>query len=183
MKLKIVSLLFLTLTLALLILGITQPMISIKLSYIIDSSFKNFSGDIFNTSRSILDTSQNLIENNRYFVGIMILSFSCLVPLLKTLMILSLHSKKLSNNSVKKLLSLISKWSMADVFVVAIFLVFLATDGVNELKNESLSVMGMSLQISVKAIMQSELLNGFYYFTAYCLLSMIHTQFMKKIAY
>ena len=84
---------------------------------------------------------------------------------------------------IKKVLGLISKWSMADVFVVAIFLVFLATDGANELQNQSLSVMGLSVNIAVKAIMTSELLNGFYYFTGYCLLSILHTQFMKKIAY
>lgn len=183
MKLKVASIIFLLITLTLLVMGVSQPMISIKLSYIIESTFKNFSGDIFNTSRSILETSENLIKNDRIFVGIMILSFSCLIPLIKTLMILSLHSKKLSNKTVKRILGLISKWSMADVFVVAIFLVFLATDGVNELQNESLSVMGLSVNIAVKAIMESELLNGFYYFTAYCLLSMIHTQFMKKIAY
>lgn len=183
MKLKIVSLLFLCITLVLLVLGVSEPMISIKLSYIIESNFKNFSGDIFNTSRSILDTSKNLIDNGRMFVGIMILSFSCLIPLIKTLMILSLHSQKLSNKSVKKILGLISKWSMADVFVVAIFLVFLATDGVSQLENESFSIMGFAVSISVKAIMQSELLNGFYYFLAYCLLSILHTQFMKKVAY
>lgn len=183
MKLKIASIIFLFITLGLLIMGITQPMISIKLSYIIESSFKNFSGDIFNTSRSILETSENLIKNKRVFVGIMILTFSCIIPLIKTLMILSLHSQKLSNKMIKKVLGLISKWSMADVFVVAIFLVFLATDGVNELQNQSLSVMGLSVNIAVKAIMTSELLNGFYYFTGYCLLSILHTQFMKKIAY
>ena len=183
MKLKIASIVFLLLSLTLLVLGVSQPMISIKLSYIIESSFKTFNGDIFNTSRSILETSENLIKNNRIFVGLMILTFSCIVPLIKTLMILSLHSPKLSNKNVKKVLGLISKWSMADVFVVAIFLVFLATDGVNELQNESFSVMGMSVSIAVKAMMQSELLNGFYYFTAYCLMSIVHTQFMKKIAY
>jgi len=181
--LRVISIFFVFVGLVLLYFGITESMINITLSYFIDAGIKSFEGTIFSTSRSILETSKNLIENDKVFVGIMILSFSCIVPFIKTILILSLHSKKLSNQKVKTILNAISKWSMADVFVVAIFLVFLATDGVNTLQEEQFSMIGMSLNVKVNALMTSEFQNGFYYFLSYCLLSIAHTQFMKKIAY
>jgi paraquat-inducible protein A len=181
--LRAVSLIVLLTSLVLLYFGITESMINIDLSYFIDAKIKSFEGNIFNTSRSILQTSQHLIDTDKVFVGIMILTFSCFIPLIKTLMILSLHSKKLSNQKVKKILNAISKWSMADVFVVAIFLVFLATDGVSQLQQEQFSMLGMSLDVKFKVIMTSQFENGFYYFLSYCLISIAHTQFMKKIAY
>lgn len=181
--LRFISLIFVFLGLVLLYFGVTESMINITLNYFIDAGIKTFEGTIFSTSRSILETSKNLINNDKIFVGIMILTFSCIVPLIKTLLLLSLHSKKLSNKKIKVILNAISKWSMADVFVVAIFLVFLATDGVNTLQEEKFSMIGMSLNVKVNALMTSEFQNGFYFFLSYCLVSIAHTQFMKKIAY
>ncbi|MEO0779788.1 MAG: paraquat-inducible protein A, partial [Bacteroidota bacterium] len=53
----------------------------------------------------------------------------------------------------------IGKWSMADVFVVGVFLAFLATRS-----NENIN---------------AALHPGFYYFLAYCLISLLAIQVMK----
>jgi len=54
--------------------------------------------------------------------------------------------------------SAIGKWSMADVFVVGVFLAYLATAS-----EESIS---------------AEVFDGFYYFTAYCIISILGIQIM-----
>ena len=53
----------------------------------------------------------------------------------------------------------IGKWSMADVFVVGVFIAYLSTKS-----NEAIS---------------AELYEGFYYFTGYCLISLAAIQAMK----
>jgi paraquat-inducible protein A len=53
---------------------------------------------------------------------------------------------------------MISKWSMADVFVVGVFLSFLATRSNKDIN--------------------AWLHDGFYFFLAYCLISILATQIM-----
>ena len=61
-----------------------------------------------------------------------------------------------NSGALYKFVGLIGKWSMADVFVVGVFLAFLATKN-NEAINAELEI-------------------GFYYFTAYCIVSIIGIQ-------
>jgi len=58
-----------------------------------------------------------------------------------------------------KFVAIISKWSMADVFVVGVLLATLATT-------------------SEDAI-EAHLHEGFYYFAAYCIISILAAQIMK----
>jgi uncharacterized paraquat-inducible protein A len=53
----------------------------------------------------------------------------------------------------------ISKWAMCDVFVVGVYVAYLSSKATE----------GMDAQIR----------SGFYWFTAYCLLSLLSLQFMK----
>ncbi len=58
----------------------------------------------------------------------------------------------------------ISKWSMADVFLIGVFIAFLAANSIDQSKDV--------LQV------QATLGTGFYYFLGYCLLSILSSQFL-----
>jgi len=99
-------------------------------------------------------------ENNNALVAFLILLFSIIVPIFKAVSLLAvILIKKLRNHSrLHKFIALISKWSMADVFVVGIFIAFLSTQS-----NEAL---------------EAKLGTGFYWFLAYCLISIAASQVM-----
>jgi len=116
---------------------------------------------LYESTQSILKTIETLYTNNNQLVAILILLFSVIVPILKAIILLVvLFLKNLSSR--KKLFDfvrVIGKWSMADVFVVGIFLAFLATQS-----NDGF---------------HAEIHAGFYYFLAYCLISLVAIQVMK----
>lgn len=116
--------------------------------------------ELYNETQSILKTIGTLHENGSTFVAGLILLFSVIVPVLKALMLISiLFIKNLRKSKLLyRFVGLIGKWSMADVFVVGVFLAFLATKN-NEAINARLEV-------------------GFYWFTAYCIISVIAIQVM-----
>lgn len=110
------------------------------------------------TTQSILNTIQTLYKNNNSLVANLILLFSVIVPILKaTVLLLILFIKKIpQRKNLQKLVAIISKWSMADVFIVGVFLAFLAT----------------SSDDSIDAKLEV----GFYYFLAYCIISILAAQ-------
>ncbi|MBX2847842.1 MAG: paraquat-inducible protein A [Acidiferrobacterales bacterium] len=114
--------------------------------------------ELYEATQSIIQTIQTLFQNQNYLVAWLILLFSVVVPLLKIgLLLLVLVVKDFSGRTqVLKFVAAIGKWSMADVFVVSIFMAYLATKS-----NEAVS---------------ATLHSGFYYFTAYCVLSIVGTQ-------
>src|SRR5438552_1315947 len=66
-----------------------------------------------------------------WFVGVLVLMFSVVFPILKLLSLgFCLHKPALLRNRVVKFIALdSSKWSMADVMVLAIFMTFVAFNG------------------------------------------------------
>ena len=94
-------------------------------------------------------------------MSFLIALFSVAVPFAKATLILLVQFKKdMANRSlISKLIKSIGKWSMADVFVVAIFIVLQSAK-----TNESFIV---------------EVHSGFYIFTAYCLVSLAGIQLMN----
>ena len=69
-----------------------------------------------------------LFEKQEYVVGAVILLFSVLLPLIKSLglILLSMRENLPWASSIVKFFRFIGKWSMVDIFVVATFLVYLA---------------------------------------------------------
>ena len=118
----------------------------------------------FDKTNSILSTARELYENNHAPVAGLILLFSVGIPLLKILLLVGAHLPV--RDSIKRRLlwasSVTSKWSMADVFVVAIFVAYLAANGIKESR--------------ALVDFKSELGVGFYYFLAYCVVSIVATQ-------
>ena len=75
-----------------------------------------------------------------------------------------------------RLLELLGKWSMADVFVVAVFLAILSTNHASTESKQQLTIFAFKLDLLVSSETLSNAGVGFYYFTAYCLLSLLGTQ-------
>jgi len=110
-------------------------------------------------SKGIVGTIIHLFSVN-VFLAIMIGLFSVIIPLCKILLsCLALFHKR--GNRIVKFLKAIGKWSMADVFVVAILLSYFALN---------------SYDTSTRRIE-----HGVYFFSAYCILSFFATELIKKI--
>lgn len=118
----------------------------------------------FDKTQSIIGTAHDLYQQGHSLVAMLIVFFSVIVPLIKALLLLSL----LLPFSLDKKLALlwvsngISKWSMTDVFVIAIFVAFLAGNGLQGDRNL------VDFEASIG--------NGFWFFLGYCVVSIAGTQ-------
>ena len=123
--------------------------------------------EVFEKTRSILGTMHSLIENGHVVVGVLIGFFAVIIPSLKILLILLalLQSETQFKNKLLNISSLLSKWSMSDVFVMAFIITFMAINA-----NEG----------AIEAVqMQAQLQSGFYFFAGYCILAIAAGQLME----
>jgi len=120
-------------------------------------------------------TVSELWKDQRLLVAALIFAFSVCIPLLKTILVCIAYFTK-SMQVEKRLIHFvgaIGKWSMADVFVVAIFLAIMSTNHADTSNSEQFNVFGFNIALDISTQTLSAAGNGFYYFTAYCLLSLI----------
>jgi len=138
--------------------GLTKPILSIEIG--VDLPIVG-SLNLHNTKQSILGTIETLYRNNNALVAFLILLFSVIVPLIKAIILLSilLFKRMKGRVALHRFVSMIGKWSMADVFVVGIMLAFLATRSDDNI--------------------HAQLHDGFYWFLAYCIISIISFQIMR----
>ncbi|MGS0534450.1 paraquat-inducible protein A [Pseudoalteromonas sp. SaAl2] len=183
--------------LALLIPGVTQPVLTLEgkidksqlaktgIAMIADEGDRNtrnmlmmassmlgldkLEGEIsaYQKTRSIWGTVNELADNKNYLVAVLVAFFSIVIPTLKLLM--QLIYIFLPANNIKHMLGQLiqglSKWSMVDVFVIALIVSYLAgnADGqMGELIN-----------------MHAEFGAGFWYFTGYCLFAIAASSLIK----
>lgn len=126
--------------------------------------------DAFEKTQSIIGTANELYQHGYTVVAMLIMIFSLVIPMIKGFILLNLllpirHTMK------QKLLWIsngISKWSMTDVFVIAIFVAFLAGNGLQGDRN--------------LVDFEASLGNGFWYFLGYCLVSIAGTQLLSSTA-
>jgi hypothetical protein len=108
-------------------------------------------------SKSIISTLMKMFDSQQYGIATIILLFTVITPIIKTLLLLTMSFQENLHLSSKRIgfLSTIGKWSMLDVFVVAIVVTY----------------------FSMKANGQTDanLQIGVYYFSIYVILSMICT--------
>jgi len=191
-KLNTVSLIVLmSTTLILLVTGIILPMLDIeakivKLYFIILDQPVIFENQIlFFESKSISDLVELLIHSDKLkmiFVGILLVMFSVIFPTLKLISTaLYFYSKSvIGNNPITRFFALKStKWSMADVFVVSIFMAYLGLDGVisSELKHlENKSVD----PINIITTNGTHLEVGFFLFFGFVLTSFVLAHLVEK---
>ena len=135
--------------------GLMFPMLTIKVGTVLPLIGAL---ELYEATQSIVQTIENLFANKNHLVAWLILIFSVVIPILKVaiLLIVLLFRNNQWREPFFNFVAVIGKWSMADVFVVSIFMAYLATQS-----NEAVS---------------ATLHEGFYYFTAYCVLSILGTQ-------
>lgn len=108
-------------------------------------------------SKSIISALQNIFQSEKYFIASIILLVTVITPIIKSilLVLISYKDKFHWSQKSKKFLTHVGKWSMLDVFVVAIIVTFFSMNAKGQTD--------ASLQI------------GIYYFSLYVVLSMICT--------
>ncbi len=106
-------------------------------------------------SKGILGSISKLYAGDNITVALVLLVFSVLVPLLKTLSLLfvSVYESSPFATGVVRFFRHLGKWSMLDVFVVALLLVYLTSNQ--------------------QDVSRAEAEIGLYFFLAYVLLSMV----------
>lgn len=178
-------------SLVLLFLGVFLPMIVIdarisELNFAFMGETIQFKDQVlFYRSKSITEVVDLLISQNRwdlFFVGGLVFLFSVLFPVSKLISSLFyIYSNKLKNNRVIKwFVFKTGKWSMADVFVIALFMAYLGFDGlINEQLNEFQSITKSAGALTMN---NSGLLFGFYAFTGFVIFSLFISQKIKKIS-
>jgi len=177
-KLRSVSLFVLSATsLSLLAPGLLLPMLDIeakisKLYFTILDKPLTFTNQIlFYKSKSISDLVELLLESDELkmvFVGILLIMFSVIFPTLKLLSTyLYFYSRSfIGNNALVRFFALKStKWSMADVMVVSIFMAYLGLDGV--IDSELNRLVKESEPINVITTNGTDLQVGFFLFLGF----------------
>lgn len=181
------SMLHLVLTLLnflLLIPGVTLPIYGVSITTRVEAAIlaTPIEVTVFEQTRSILGTVQELWQTSDYLVSFLILFFSVIVPLAKASVLLA--SLYVASTGLKQRLTwvvdVIGKWSMADVFVVAVFLAFLATRDQAQANAFSVPFFLQQIDVGMETQLTSTLGPGFYYFLAYCLFSILWTQLLRQ---
>ena len=135
-----------------LLFGLTTPILMVTIHKEVA-----YLGDIVLSfeSKGVIGSIEKLFESGDVVVAIVILLFSVVTPVIKvlSLLIVSIFMESDFAHGIVKFFKMIGKWSMVDVFVVAVFLVYLTAN-----KGE---------------ISRAEVEVGFYFFLAYVIVSML----------
>ncbi|WP_042144541.1 MULTISPECIES: paraquat-inducible protein A [unclassified Pseudoalteromonas] len=166
------------LAIALFIPGIYFPMFSLNMDMAVNVANTSLTSDLVNKQLSLIETIQELYQDDRMFVALLILLFSICIPLIKTLLVSFAYFKRntVLEAKIYEFVSKIGKWSMADVFIVAIFLAVLSTNHAETANNQALVIFGFQMELMISSRTLSAVGQGFYYFVGYCLLSLLATQ-------
>ncbi|WP_420571990.1 paraquat-inducible protein A [Kordia sp.] len=172
-----------------LVLGVFLPMIAIDAR--ISSMDLQLMGEsisftdqvLYYKSKSIMEVSSVMLSQGKIkvlLVGILVVLFSVIFPISKLISsILYVYKPSLKNNKIIRFLVFKSgKWSMADVMVVAIFMAYIGFTGII---SSQLGQLENSIQdLEILTTNKSELLNGFFFFMGFVILSIFISQSLQK---
>ena len=119
--------------------------------------------EVYNQTRSILGSVKNLYEVGSTTAATLILLFSVIVPVTK--MLLVAWAVSMADPARRRTLTFvetIAKWSMADVFAVALFITYLAALATQTVSGVSSPIIAFDATFGP----------GFYWFAAYCVVSL-----------
>ncbi len=170
--------------------GITTPMIDLEAR--IDLLTLKLMGEdvifrdniIFFQSKSITDVVRILIEEGSLrmiFVGILVFTFSIIFPGGKLIssLLYSYHVGNLRENRLIRFFVIKSgKWSMADVFVVAIFMAYIGFNGIIGSQLDQLTQAARPVEIFTTN--GTRLLGGFYLFLIFCISSLLLSEMITR---
>jgi hypothetical protein len=138
---------------------------------------------VYFQSKSVLEVFHTLITAGRpdmWVVGVLVLMFSIVFPVLKifTLTFCLYNPALLRRNRVARFFGLeSSKWSMADVMALAIFMSFVAFNGLVANTMGGLKETGADIVIPTDS---SKLLPGYYLFIGFCLASLFLSKKLER---
>lgn len=120
--------------------------------------------EVYRKSSSVLGTVQTLLDKGYAAVAGLVALFSVVIPVLKNSLLVAaifLAGRPLGSR-LAAISSAVAKWSMADVFLVSLFVGFLAFNATS----------AMDGVLELNAVLET----GFYWFTGYCLVSLLTGQ-------
>jgi len=168
--------------LAMLAGGVLSPMLEVEVrvtrldATLLGTPIEFRDQSLYYRSKTVLEVCQTLIEMGRpemTLVGVLVILFSVVFPVLKMLALGAciIRPALLRTNRLVRLLAFeLSKWSMADVMVLAIFMSFVAFNGVVAGALDGLHAMPNIQQVSFPTN-ASRILPGYYLFVGFCVSS------------
>jgi hypothetical protein len=176
---------------AMLVGGVLSPMLEVEVritrldATLLGSPIEFREQSLYYRSKTVLEVSRSLFEMHRpamSLVAVLVILFSVVFPALKmlALSVSVIRPSLLRDSRTVKLLAFeLSKWSMADVMVLAIFMSFVAFNGVIES-----GVGGMRSAPAVQQLViptnSSTILPGFYLFIGFCLASIYLSKKLER---
>jgi hypothetical protein len=129
--------------------------------------------EVYRQERSIVGAVRNLYQVGSPFAATLILLFSVVVPATKAALVMFAASVRdaAQRARITRFVEAIAKWSMADVFVVALFITYLAAQATQ-------ASGGAAPLVAFDASFGP----GFYWFAAYCLFSLASQQYAARLA-
>ncbi len=133
--------------------------------------------EVYQQTRSIVSSVDRLYEVGSPVPATLILLFSVVVPLSKAALVASalFMADAVRRRRTLWFVETIAKWSMADVFVVALFIAYLAAQASQTAPgdpNAGPPIVAFTAHFGP----------GFYWFAAYCLFSLASQQYTARLA-
>jgi hypothetical protein len=162
--------------------GVLSPMLEVEVrvtkidATLLGTPIEFQEQSLYYRSKTVFEVFQTLTHMGRpemTVVGVLVILFSVVFPTLKMLALAaSLFRPALlrTNRFVKVLAFELSKWSMADVMVLAIFMSFVAFNGVASSALDGLRTMPNVQQVLIPTN-ASKILPGYYLFIGFCVSS------------
>jgi hypothetical protein len=159
--------------------GDLRKMIIEKLSPQLSAALQQGVGDVevYQQTRSIVGSVRQLYDVGSPVPATLILLFSVIVPLTKAALVASAVFMRNAAAQARtlKFVEAIAKWSMADVFAVALFIVYLAAQATQQppgAPEAAPPLLAFTAQFGP----------GFYWFAAYCVFSLASQQYTRRLA-
>ena len=177
--------------LAMLAGGVLSPMLEVEVrvtkidATLLGTPIEFRDQSLYYRSKTVFEVFQTLIHMGRpemTLVGVLVILFSVVFPTLKMLALgASLFRPALlrTNRFVKLLAFELSKWSMADVMVLAIFMAFVAFNGVIGSAFDGLRTVPNVQQVLIPTN-ASKILPGYYLFIGFCVASIILSRKLER---
>ena len=130
--------------------------------------------EVYQQTRSIIGAVRQLYDVGSPLPATLILLFSVVVPLTKAALVGAAVYMRNAASRMRTLhfVEAIAKWSMADVFAVAVLIVFLAAQATQQPGESAPPLLAFTAQFGP----------GFYWFTAYCVFSLASQQYTARLA-
>jgi len=171
--------------------GVLSPMLEVEVrvtkldATLLGTPIEFRDQSLYYRSKTVFEVFQTLIETERpemTLVGVLVILFSVVFPALKMLALgacLFRPALLRTSRAVRLLAFELSKWSMADVMVLAIFMSFVAFNGVIGSALEGLRGLPNIEQVQIPTN-ASRILPGYYLFIGFCVSSILLSKKLER---